>query len=63
MGFELFMIMPSYCLFVASPLSFGMGNHFLVGFSVLLLMAAQQLVAILVPSQEEMSACPSARPS
>ena len=35
MGFEFIMITPSYCLFVASPMSLGLGSHFLVGSSVL----------------------------
>lgn len=47
--------------------TYTIGTHFLsflfVGSSVLLLMAVQQLVAILVLSQEEISECPSALPS
>ena len=39
------------------------GIIFLVGSSILLSMAVQQLVVILVLSQEEMSACPSTLPS
>ena len=39
-------------------LSLDMGYLFLVGSGILLLMVVQQLVKILVISQEEMSACP-----
>ena len=50
---------PSYCLAVASSLSLNMGHLFLVGSSDFLLVMVQQLVAILVLLQEEMSARPS----
>ena len=58
MGFDFIVIAPL-------PLSHGFsfvlkcGVSFLVGSSVLLLMVVQQLVAILVLSQEKISACPS----
>ena len=42
---------------------FGYGISFLVGYSIFLLLAVQQLVVILVLSQEEVSACPSTPPS
>ena len=54
---------PSYCLAVAFSLSLDVGYLFLVGSSILLSMVVQQLVAILVLSQEEMSAYPSTLPS
>ena len=44
-------------------LSLDLGCPFLVGSSILLLMVVQQLVAILVLSQEEMSMLPSTLPS
>ena len=57
-GFDFTMIVPSCHLTVASPLSLDVGCLFLMGFSILLSMAVQQLVVILVHSQEEMSTCP-----
>ena len=65
MVFDFFVIAPlSYHLAVASSLSLDMEYlFFLVGFSILLLMAVQQPVEILVLSQEEMSARPSIPPS
>ena len=54
-------LLPSRCSFF---FVFGHGvSFFLVGFSILLLMAVQQPVEILVLSQEEMSARPSIPPS
>ena len=53
---------PSYSLVAVSPVSLDVGYLFLVDSSVLLLMVVQQLVAILVLSQE-MSAWPSTLPS
>ena len=53
---------PSYPLPAAS-LSLDMGYLFLIGFSVLLSMIVQQLVAVLVLLQEEMSTCPFTPPS
>ena len=50
-------------LTVASSLSLDMGYLFLVGSSILLPMIVLQLVAILLLSQEEMSAHPSTLPS
>ena len=48
---------------MASSLSLDVGYLFLVGSSIGLLMVVQQLVAILVLSQKEMSARPSTLPS
>ena len=62
MGFDFIMIAPLLPSYWAS-LSSNVGYLFLVGSSVLLLMAVQQLVAILVLSQEEMSTRPSTPPS
>ena len=53
----------SYCLAVVSPLTLDMGCLFLVGFNILLLMVVQQLVVILMFSQEKMSICASTLPS
>ena len=53
---------PSYHL-IAASLSLDLEYLFLVGTSVVLLVVVQQLVAILVLSQEKMSACPSTLPS
>ena len=53
----------SYHLAAATSLSLDVGYLFLVGSSILLSMVVQQLVAILVLSQEEMSTCPSTLPS
>ena len=50
---------PSCHLTAGSFLSVDMGDLFLVGSSILLSMAVQQLVVILVLLQEEMSACPT----
>ena len=63
MGFDFIMIvplLPSCCSFF---FAFGRGVSFLVGFSVLLSMVFQQLVAILVLLEEEMSAHISTPPS
>ena len=46
-----------------SPLSLDVGYLFLGGSNILLLMVVQQLVAILMSSQEKMSTFPSTRPS
>ena len=62
MVFDFIMIVPlllSHCAF----LSFNMGYLFLMGSSVFLLMVVQQLVAILMFLQEEMSTHPSTLPS
>ena len=42
---------------------FGCGISFLVGSNILLLMVVQQLISVLVLSQEEMSTCASTLPS
>ena len=63
MGFDFIVIGPSSCLVAASPLSLDMGYLFMVGSSVLLLMAVEQLVSIVVFSQEETSTCSSTLPS
>ena len=47
----------------ASPLPLDTGYLFLVGSRILLLMVAQELVAILVFSQEKMSIHPATLPS
>ena len=63
MGFDFFVIVPlllSHCIF---SFVFGCGVSFLVSSSVFLSMIIQQLVVILVLSQEEMSALPSTPPS
>ena len=63
MGFDVTLIaplLPSHCGF---SLVFGCGVSFLVSSSVLRLMIVQQLVVILVLSQEGVSACPSTPPS
>ena len=62
MGFDFIMIAHSYHVTTASYLSLDVGYLFLVGSSILLSMVVQQLVAILVLSQE-MSTCPSIPPS
>ena len=49
---------PAYCLNVASSLPLDVGYLFLVGSSILLSMVVQQLIVILVLSQEELHACP-----
>ena len=51
------------CLVVVSSLSLDKRYLFLVGTSILLSMVIQQLVAVLVLSQEERSTCPSTPPS
>ena len=61
--FILLWLCPSYHPIAASSLSLDMRYLFLVGSSVLLSMVVQQLVAILVLSQEEMSTHPSSAPS
>ena len=61
MGFDFIMIaslLPFHCSFF-----FVFDIFFLVGSNMLQLMVVQQLVAILVLSQEEMSAHPSTLPS
>ena len=63
MGFDFTMIaplLPSHCGFY---FVFGCGVSFLVSSSVFLLMIVQQLVVILVFSQEGVRACPSTPPS
>ena len=58
MGFDFIMfvpLLPCHCSFF---LSLEVGYLFLMGSSILLSMVVQQLVVILVLSQEEMSACP-----
>ena len=62
MGFDFIMIAPSYLVTTASCLSLDMGYLFLVGSGILLSTVVQQLVAILVLSQE-MSTHPSTLPS
>ena len=61
MGFDFIMVAP---LLPSRGFSFVLecGVSFLVGSSVLLLMFVQQLLAILVLSQEKISACPSTLP-
>ena len=54
---------PSYHLAAAFSLSLDVGYLFLVGSSVLLSVAVQQLVTTLVLSQQEMNAWPSTPPS
>ena len=56
MGFEFIVIAPFYHLVAASSLSLDTGYLFLMGSSVLLSMVVQQLVAILVLLQEEITA-------
>ena len=63
MGFDFIVMAPSYCLLVASLLLLDMEYLFLVGSSFLPLMVVQQLVVILVLSQEDMSVPPSTLPS
>ena len=46
---------PSYCL-VASPLPLDVGYLFLVSSNIILLMIVQQVIAVLVFLQENMSA-------
>ena len=58
MGFDFIMIAPSYYLSVAS-LNVAYLFLLLLGSGILLSMVVQQLVAILVLLQEEMSVCPS----
>ena len=63
MGFDFFVIvphLPSHCGF---SFIFGCGLFFLVSSSVFLFMIVQQLVVILVLSQEGVSTCPSTPPS
>ena len=62
MEFDFTVIGPSYHLAAASSLSLDMGYLFLVGSSILPSMAVQQLVAVLVLSQEEVSSHPSTLP-
>ena len=50
---------PSYHLAGVSPLPLGMGYLFLVGSNILLSMVVQQLVVILVFSQDKMSTRPT----
>ena len=63
MRFYFIIIVPLWPSAVASSLSLDIGCLFLVGSSVLLLITVQQLVTVLVLSQEEMSICPSTPPS
>ena len=63
MGFDFIVIaplLPSHCGF---SFVFGCGVSFLVSSSVLLSMTVQQLVVILVFSEEGVRACPSTPPS
>ena len=62
MGFD-FPMFWFTCLVVVSSLSLDKRYLFLVSSSILLSMAVQQLVAVLVLSQEERSTCPSTPPS
>ena len=62
MGLDVIVIVP-LLRFRSGFFLFGRGVSFLVGPSVLLSMVVQQLVVILVLSQEEMSARPSTPPS
>ena len=61
--FILLWLCPSYHLVMASSLSLDIGYLFLVGSSVLMSMIVQQMVAILVLSQEEISTHSSTLPS
>ena len=63
MGFDFIVICPSYHIAVTSSLSFDMEHLFLVGSRVLLLVVVQQLVVILVLSQEDVCVHPSTLPS
>ena len=64
MGFDFIMIVPLLLSCCGFFFVFGCGVFFfLVGSSILLSMIVQQLVAILVLSQEEMSTRPSTLPS
>ena len=58
MGFDFIMIVPLLPSVVASPLSLDERYLLLLYSNTLLSMVVQQLVVILVLSQEEMSACP-----
>ena len=58
-GFDFIVIVPLLLSCYAFVFVFDCGVSFLVGSSVLLSMVVQQLVVILVFSQEEMSAHPS----
>ena len=58
MRFDFIMIVP-LLPFTEGSLSLDMVYLFLVSSSVLLLMAVQQLVLVLVLSQEEVDTCPS----
>ena len=63
MGFDFIVIapfLPSHCGF---SFVFGCGVSFLVSYSVFLLMIVQQLVVILVLSQEGVNTHPSTPPS
>ena len=63
MGFDFIVILPllpSHCGF---SFVFVCGVYFLVTFTVFLSMIVQQLVVILVLSQEGVSTCPSTLPS
>ena len=59
MRFDFIMIVHPLLPVATSPLSLDVEYLPLVGSSILLLMVFQQLVVILVFSQEKMSACPS----
>ena len=59
MGFDFTVLRLFYHLAEASSLSLDVGNLLLVCSSILLQMVVQQLVAILVFPQEEISTCPS----
>ena len=63
MGFDFIVIEPLLLSHCGFSFVFGCGVSFLVSYSVFLLMTVQQLVVILVLSQEGVSACPSTLPS
>ena len=63
MGFDFIVIVPLLPSHWGFSFVFGCGVSFLVSSSVFLLMIVQQLVVILVLSQEGVSACPSTPPS
>ena len=63
MGFDFTMIAPLLLSHCGFSFVFGCGVSFLVSSSVFLSMIVQQLVVILVFSQEGVRACPSTPPS
>ena len=63
MGFDFIVIAPLLRSHYGFSFIFGCGVSFLVSSSVFLLMIVQQLVVIVVLSQEGVRACPSIPPS